>query len=1218
MKNKKALLIVCAVVFVVASFTLFVFLFEPASVSDNASSGSSLDEGLDIPSEESVPSDFEGLYVWKKAESALEDLGLFSSQTTGSVDTQVLFFNYRQALSYRRIVSPDASFWEWTSMGSLLNAGLQVYRSGGNTLLRTGSLMDNNSDFWASEPLAVSESIYAEALGAYHNLLSPYDVNEQTVLSSSFVPSTGGSYFFSFELNEKAFEGYANALKTLNAFDHSPIFVSSTILLEVDKAFRPLSVSCEEQYKIQMSLIGETVCVSSYKEVFSYDGYDTGEEERFFSAYLDLEAEDRFPNLVGGYDILFSLFGNNRSYNLNIIYGDQTLPFHLDFDASNGIIHLKGDSLSFVYTDERYYFSHEDIRVSTDANALDHQLWPLFSLQNGNTGTTEHSRASSLPEDISVSMENGRIVLQSKNNELPFRVEIDAATMTIYRANLSYTVLGSGLQIEMEQSPVRGTIPDLTTFQDITTSMSALSMLGEMAQKGSRHYHLSVSGSLDYNAEVALTVQDILSVSAISVDRERPLDMYLNGQNIIFAYEQVQVQGTLEELYSLLSLLNAPQSGSSAERAVSTGASLIAEDGKLTLHTGDATLAFERDGILYYTNEVAICLEKNKDGIGDALEAPTSSNVLSFFSLCAFVDDSSYIQLLGAGSVYCDLRILFEGNAYPAKGCLSLGETLSLGINVDFNGEPLGIVWYENDLYISHPLADLCIPGDRIREIPILIRSILGEDAPVPMNVDGAEEPSFTVACDGETLRLVYGAFTVVLDKQGFLMETEGISVIGEQLTFAHSPVQIASPDKASCIDVYMLLNRLNDAMHRNYYSFAGSFSARDMSATINTLCLYLDDQGNLRELLAEMRMHNERNSVYRLYYDQEYIYLDAEQIKLFAWADQLLPPLMQLYGAQPQPADSEPYSFDFSAIQSVSYRNDRFSIVTENGTFVLSWKNNEPHELSVYTNDLELNLLFMDAYPIEAPSPDGYVDISAMGDLLAAVVNTVEAGSFSFEGTLDLNFLSVALSGVRTWGAFAFDGGDLSAHMLVDVPYLYGITSDNIPFFKGFNPLLHCRITSEIFLTNDTIYVSKTIVAKYGLFGTQTVELMEKRYLPLETFLSSPYELISFALNLKQDTIEETPAPVARDRAVLNPLKRFCSEGNVYALEFNAESVFPAADEICLSLITDEQYLTGAKAEVSFSVLSISGNVDIGEHGFATVLIPDQSYLSQYLSLHQ
>lgn len=1216
MKRQRICLIGILVIVAVACLCVPFFFSRRNSdaieISGEASSGS----GDDIIIEGIKPSDCNALQVWKAAESALAEAGAFSSHTEGYLDTQVLFFNYRQTISNRRVSSAESSFCEWISNGALLNSGVQVYSEGAKKLIRTGNFLDQDTVFWADAPHAVSEKVFADAMVARCDGLSFYDISEDTILLSSFVSDSNGVYRFSFQVDGSAFSSYAQMLKTLNGFESIPAFESAIICLEVDEDFRPLSVSYEEQYSIQMSLVGETSCVASYKEIFSYDRYDFPEEDYFLS-FMDLREDEIFPVLPGGYDLLFSLFGNNLSYNLNITGQDRELPLLLNFDASRRIIHLQGEALSLVYANDRYYLSYEDIKASVDAAALEKHFLPLSVLNSRLSGKEKGNQLSSFMEDVSVSMENGKIVLQSENSDFAFLVEVDAATMTIYRAEFSISFYGSRLYIDMEQSSVRGVIPDLSSYQDITSSMSAFSMLRKLNDKGSSGYHLSIDGTFAYDADVILTINDAVSASILSARKELPLDFYLYDQDLTIAFMQTQIKGSFEELGSLFSLVDFATPVSTASSIAHDRAKLHAEQGKVTLCLNGATFVFEETVISYSGNGFFVSLSEDTDEFGDAKVAPETSNILTLNSLCRFLDGSVYLDIIGSESIFCDLIVFYDGQSYPAKGCLSLEDSISFGISSDVEGGTLAIVWHGETLYISHPVSNMFVSSEHLAEIPGLFRSLISETELKPF-ATLQNENVFSVNCDGQRLCLYYGGYTIVFDKECFAVQADNLHISGDNILCSSRPMQIVTPDINSCIDVYELLVRLQDLVSKDSYSFEGNLVIGKVTATINSLCLQLDETKGLKELLADLSFHDVQNSSYRLYYDGEYIYLDTENVKLFAWADQLLPPLMSLVYAEPIFADNESAFSNLSAVKKIMYSDDVLSIVTVDGILVLSWMNGRPYELSLYQNDMQINLLFTETKEMTVPSIEEYVDVSEIGELLVSVAKTIEAGSFSFDGVIDLNFLSVALTGVRAQGSVYFGDGDLSAHMLLQIPYLYGVTSDRIPLLHGENPLLNCQINVELFIADGRIYVQKTIVAMYGLSSIQKVEIVERRYVSLEQFLSHPNDLLSFVLNLEQKNVGETVQEVSEDASFPSLLEKFSSEGTEYTFEINPETIFPIANEISITMETDERYLTDTEVKIALSVVSLSGRISLRQHGQATVFVPDKMYLSLHLPLHE
>ena len=471
--------LLCLIAISVVMLLLFLLIEEPDK-QENATD--KLQEvSLESESMQKTPADCDPLSVWSFAEEFLKENNNFSSKTTGYIDIQVSFFNYRQTISNRRVITPTPSFYEWTNSGFLLNSGLQVYTQEDQTLLQIGNFWEYGDAFWSDSIYAVSNETYLASMGAYYNTLSLYVLKEDTVESSAFVSGSGTTYTFSYQVSKEAFDTYAYVLQTLYGLEKAPQFKSSEIILEVDKNFRPISVSYEENYSIPVDPIGDTLCVASYEEVFSYDDFDISEEQAFFETSA-IQKEGSFPKMPAGFNLLFSLFGNNRSYDLVVSYEDNSSPFRIDFDATNARAYLHNDRFSFLYTDTKYYISYQDYRVSFDKNMFNKQTSTRASeaIEASNEDNVSPDRSNL--DDFSVTMENGCIILSSSSEERMIRAVIDINTMTIQRAEIDLFYGDNCTSLDLTISETRGTIPDVSSYQDISSPFFILSLINDLSE----------------------------------------------------------------------------------------------------------------------------------------------------------------------------------------------------------------------------------------------------------------------------------------------------------------------------------------------------------------------------------------------------------------------------------------------------------------------------------------------------------------------------------------------------------------------------------------------------------------------------------------------------------------------------------------------------------------------------------------------------------------
>ena len=151
-----------------------------------------------------TPDECTPLQAWQLCQSALAELGEFSTSTEGVIDTQVLFFNYQQLINNSRAVTAESVSVQQMNTGSLVNVGLQQYLDGEKAFLRPCEILGSGHMSWADTPIAVSMNAYYDAFGPAHDGLSAYLLNERTLVTGFYLYENEGVYSFSFQLSAEA------------------------------------------------------------------------------------------------------------------------------------------------------------------------------------------------------------------------------------------------------------------------------------------------------------------------------------------------------------------------------------------------------------------------------------------------------------------------------------------------------------------------------------------------------------------------------------------------------------------------------------------------------------------------------------------------------------------------------------------------------------------------------------------------------------------------------------------------------------------------------------------------------------------------------------------------------------------------------------------------------------------------------------------------------
>ncbi len=1157
----------------------------------------------------STPLDCSALEALMRCQAVTEEATSFSAALEGTCDTQVLFFNYRQSLRSERFVNSEAMFSQSISTSSLVRVGVQQFFQDDIILVRSGEVHSMEEVVWEERPVSVTPESYQLAYGNTPHVLSNYRLEEATILSANFTAHSEQTYTFVYELDPvKSTEAYARQIQTMGGLDTLPIFQSITMTVTMDEAFRPLSVRYQEVYDISIQILGNTTCKTDYTEVFSdFEASVTLPEQTFFTSFLKEEITQNYPEISSGYTFLFSLLGNSNSYNLTVVTSEQTFPFHLSLDAYSNSVLLHATDFDFLYLDNRYYFSAGNARVYTDAEAFNEQILPLTSLSSAVLSAQGGSSILDLLSKLNITTENGVLVLKAEDESMSFSASVDMQSMSLLSAELNVSVFGSLCQILLEKSPLRATLPDLQGYQDITSSVSAFSLIGKLANGDHFDYGLDVSGDFSFSAKLTVSLSES-SISMISSSSAFPLSVYYTQDTVSALWDEISISGELSDFIELLSLFSGDKTVS-PDRKIS---SVLAEPGKLRIcFDGDssAELTFAGSYILFTTEAFSVRLTSQDSNGEPAAKAPETPIQLPVSQLKTFLLGSIYPELFTSGTIVCNIEAQHGDNQSYFELCIATAPKLSFGLTTVWNDLKTDFIYTDETYYLSNSVINAFLDADQLHTVSDRLLALFGEQMAFP--IFQANDLSITsVSCDAEQLSVSFGNLAVIFGKTSFRLSGDRWEITGSGFSCSPEAVSFAYPDKQNCVDLYALTERLESLKQQTYFSFTGGFSNADLSASVSRLDFKMGTDGKPSAAALDVSLNGLDTHRYQVIYDGESIYFDAGGTKLFCLADRLIAPLSQI-------SKKETVSFlSLTDLYSITYQKDVLTLETTDALLSITWEEDEISQL-LYASKAKKLLLKKAVYtPILSPSMDGYADISPIGDLLAAVYATADSGSFSFSGQIDLQALSMSLSGIKAEGAFVHSKTGWDGYLSIDVPFLYGMTSADISMAQGFRILHSCSIHTDIYLQNGNLYLQRIIQAQYGLFQSKTITMTATAYQSVEEFLCSPAEVISFACNLEDNISKRIMSKSEQDPAEFSLLKRFSCEGDRYVMELNPDAILPAADSLSVSLETDGTYLTGAEASCSLSILSIIASGTFTEHGQVDLFTLPQDF-SAYPLLH-
>lgn len=1165
--------------------------------------------------EESAPSvEQDPLKALLRCIQVTEEADSFSASTEGTCSTQVLFFSYNQQIRSERTVTADAMFSQSVSLSSLVRVGVQQYFQGNTILVRSGEVSSMDDVVWAEEPTSVTQKAYRAAYGNTPRTFSNYRIDGETVLSVRLDPSSDGELTVVCELDPAtSATEYAKQVMTMGGLNELPVFHSVTLTVTMDNSFRPLRVHYQETYDISIDLLGNTTCKADYTETFfSFDAVTSVPEQAFFEPFLQLPSA-AYPEISSGYSLLLSLLGNSASYDLTLEIAGQRYPLQLSLDAASGAILLRGETADFLYEKDRYYFLSGETRVFADAEAFNGQFLPLTELFSQMDTSGQGGESSSFLSDFDIRTENGNLLLQAGDEETFFRTAIDLRTLSLLSAEARF----SDSYLLLEKTSESVSFPSLSGCADLTPSLSAFSFLDalpSLRDGESLSGRLEVDGATAYTAKLTLALRDEIAFSLLPVSDALPISVYGHGQSLTAVWEELSLTGGYEDVSALLALFSDTRGvrlGAPSSRSLPR---LAAEPGKLSLRFDDGSvLTFAGSEIQFSGGDFTVRLS----GIGTTerkvSSAPKTAQNLSLSKLLSFLSASVYPELLRANAVTGDLRLTRGGEETHFRLRARLADSPAVGLTTDWNGSKTDLLYTDGTLFLSHPLIDAFLPIDRLSVLLEQLGVLSGGVPSVP-STETLSSALTAISCDGNRLILCFGDITVTMEKERLTVSYEDLEATAYGL-FPANGTEIFSPlDRQNDVDLLSLAEKLASLAAQRNFSFSGNYTDGDIAVTLSLLEFSLNSAGEVSAAGVEFLL-NHTNTPCRLLYDDGCLFLDAGETRLFCLAEALFSD-----GDLPILTDATGNTGEwFSGLKKITFRDDILTVETADARLSVSWSGDVLSQITYVSGGRILTLRSASFSPIPTPQLDLYTDVTPITGLLQALGATAEAGSFTFDGEIDLQAYSLTLRGIRASGTFRLAEQGLEGTLAFDVPYLPGLTSDGVPLMREDQLLTSCVLRSELFLTGGKLYMRRSVNASYGILRPLTYTATETGYLTLEEVLADPMRALSFLLRLESDTASGSIGgnTMLRETKVGGLLKRASRNGNLYTVEFDPRSFLPEADSLVFTARTDGTYLTGVEASVTFSPLSIILCGTLSSHGIADPSPALQQNFSEYNHLN-
>ncbi len=332
-----------------------------------------------IPKDDSTPDDYSPEENISICQSVIKNMNAWTSKTEGTAVADVLFMNYTQNISARKVIKNGNATQQSASESSLLSTGQQRTFKDGAILIRNAKKVKSMEDIeWEDDFTAVSKDTYSQNYGRTPFALTNYVIDKTTIIKSKKLDTDKDKYKFEYELKPDASTVYyKRQMRTEGGASDYPTFHSVKVTVTMDKQWRPLVIHYSENYDISIAVVGDVTCQGEITETFSDFGEvkalpDEGSVDDFIKNKYD---KNKLSDLPTKKDTDMSkyikdMFTNKPYYHMDLVVDKTNLNLDMFVDINNGIIKIKGKNLFAAYADKKVYLRYGNVKVSMKTDSI--------------------------------------------------------------------------------------------------------------------------------------------------------------------------------------------------------------------------------------------------------------------------------------------------------------------------------------------------------------------------------------------------------------------------------------------------------------------------------------------------------------------------------------------------------------------------------------------------------------------------------------------------------------------------------------------------------------------------------------------------------------------------------------------------------------------------------------------------------------------------------
>lgn len=482
MKKKKIIkrVIIISLIVVAISFGIIKFLLPSGANNTPVDTNGAKTQTIEKPSSGS-PADYsanENLYI---AAWIIENATTFKTHSVGAAKAKSLGINVDQIVNDRRIKANGLIFTEAISYSAFKSVAEQRYFTEDMVYVRTGKAKNATTVSWKDSVKNYNDKEFADEYGCYVNSIHKYILNDETIISSSFIGrDEDGNFIFNYKVNELLGTAlFSREVKHMSGSSIYPKFHSAEVTLTIASDFTPISIRTNDNYDVKAAGLD----ANTNNDLTEYFDVINGEVELpemdFFKPYIEgsLKADNPGEEVLDTMDYLGNAFApylaNKGNFRLKFNYNNNDIYANLGMDISKMEFNVLLDNgYYFKYADDKIYFMLDSFTGYASINSFMDKI----DLEQENSLSSID--LASLLDNASIVDDNNVIILTLPIDLMGIKAtaifNMHYEDSIIVFDNLTATINYNGIEIKASMNPINEDIayPQTTNISNDLSGIS--------------------------------------------------------------------------------------------------------------------------------------------------------------------------------------------------------------------------------------------------------------------------------------------------------------------------------------------------------------------------------------------------------------------------------------------------------------------------------------------------------------------------------------------------------------------------------------------------------------------------------------------------------------------------------------------------------------------------------------------------------------------------